>query len=362
MMTLLHVCGIENKMSNGATVAVLSHIREQANLSVDKEIDIKVCHVRDEQLCWPDNVNVINYDAFKAELSNVDFVIFHEIYYLPFFKMAKECKKNRVPYVVIPHGGLTKGAQAQKKYLKRIINSLWTRPYINNAKAIQFLSNKEKDASVKWNDNEIVIPNGVSTIENAPEYRVSGDGMNLTFIGRLNMFYKGLDVLIETIRANKENLKQKNIHIEIYGPEDGDDAKEIRRRIINYDIGDVVILHGPVFGEEKLKALHKADLFIQPSRSEGMPMGILEAMAYGVPVIVSPGTGFAELVDRNRCGFVCETDAESIYKTILKAYDEKCNLRLLSKNAYETIKNQFSWDIVANKTLNKYIELIGENE
>ena len=57
--------------------------------------------------------------------------------------------------------------------------------------------------------------------------------------------------------------------------------------MIEYKVGDIVKLHDPVFGEEKINTLLKSDIFIQLSRKEGLPLGILETMNAGLPVILT---------------------------------------------------------------------------
>ena len=303
-MTILHICGVENKMSNGATVAVLNHVNEQAKTDM---ADILALHIKDEILDWDEKVKPVKVADFQDVLQKTDLIVFHEIYYMPFFKMAKAAYKAGVPYVVIPHGGLTDGAQTQLKYAKIVVNFLWAKKYISQAAGIQFLSDRERSTSRRWNANAFISPNGVSVPETYKcNFNADEPGLRLIFIGRINLFYKGLDALAEAAKSIADEMRSEQISIDIYGPKEGDDRAKLEQMVQEADLSDVIKIHDGVFGEDKAKVMLDADAFIQPSRSEGMPMGILDAMAIGLPVIVTPGTSFDRDVLENDCGWVCD--------------------------------------------------------
>lgn len=149
-----------------------------------------------------------------------------------------------------------------------------------------------------------------------------------------------------------------NVHLNLYGPTDNLEAIKLQAMIKEYKLNDIICLYDAIFENEKNNILLKSDFFIQPSRSEGMHMGLLEAMSVGLPVIVSPGTGFAEIVKDNNCGFVCKTDASSIAETILKVIKEKSKLIQMSENCISYIEKHFLWETVSVKTNLIYQEIV----
>ena len=128
----------------------------------------------------------------------------------------------------------------------------------------------------------------------------------------------------------------------------------LRSRLEDNGVKDIVELHREIFGKEKEEILLKADCFIQTSRFEGMPMGILEAMSYGIPCLVTEGTTLAGLVNDSGCGFGCGIDVDSIARVMRLAVENKANLALMSEKAFEAINNHFAWDKVAYDTLDMY--------
>lgn len=384
-MTVLHVCNVQNVMSNGATVAVVSHVNAQARLGTD---DIRVLYLRGEALPWDEHVTVtatpqeagvmvtdaphgkraavtevshgkraaVGYEGLPAP----DIVVFHELYHMEYFWLAKKLRRAWIPYIVIPHGSLTKVAQAQKRFAKQAVNLVFAKRFLRHAVAVQFLSEQEREVSMLMDTVTFTSPNGVYLPKVKKEYlpaheAVSGETpeFRLLFIGRLNMFYKGLDVLMEACGAIREEMRRNHITLHLHGPQDEDYAK-IAAMISEYGMEDIVKLGGSVFGAEKERTLLAADVFIQPSRSEGQPMGILEAFAIGLPVILTPETSYEEAVTQYHCGFLTECKREAVAEAILHAFREREHLEEYSRNARAYAAEHFAWPKVAARALKMY--------
>jgi len=107
-------------------------------------------------------------------------------------------------------------------------------------------------------------------------------------------------------------------------------------------------------GEEPLSA----DVFIQTSRSEGMPVGILEALSYGLPCIVTEGTTMAATVNKEDAGWGCKTEPESVCHAIEDAIRKKAELSAKSRNAIKISQEGFSWEKISGDTVKEYQRLI----
>ena len=124
-------------------------------------------------------------------------------------------------------------------------------------------------------------------------------------------------------------------------------------------ISDVVTIHRAVSGEEKERVLMESDIFIQTSRFEGMPMGILEALGYGLPCILTDGTTLADLVKNNAAGFGCKTNGNDVARAIEEAIRHKGDFMKLSENARKLISRDFSWNHVARECVKSYKKILG---
>ena len=120
------------------------------------------------------------------------------------------------------------------------------------------------------------------------------------------------------------------------------------------NVGDFVSLNHEIVGEEKEHILLESDVFLQTSRTEGMPMGILEALSYGIPCLITEGTTLGKFINEYNSGWVAETTVDSIAKMLVRSVNEKERLLSKSQNAIKTIEENFSWDMIAEKTVMEY--------
>ena len=89
-----------------------------------------------------------------------------------------------------------------------------------------------------------------------------------------------------------------------------------------------------------------------------MPLGILEALSYGMPCLITEGTTLAKKVEQAAAGWGCETSADAIAAAMRKAVEEKNTLAEKSENARRMIEKEFTWEKIEEDTLGKYRSLI----
>jgi glycosyltransferase involved in cell wall biosynthesis len=115
---------------------------------------------------------------------------------------------------------------------------------------------------------------------------------------------------------------------------------------------------GVVLGEEKKKLLSGATCLVLPSYVEGLPMVLLEAMSYGIPVISTMVGGIPELVKHNREGFLIEPgNINSLAKYLLLIQNDPLLAQKLGVEARKKIENSYSIDVIAGKVLKIYSDL-----
>ena len=311
---------------------------------------------------FPDINNQIPYKKpFKTEniikaWDKPDLVVFHEIYRIEFIQIKNELVKSGIPYIIIPHGSLTENAQKKSRLKKLVGNFLLFNSYINNSVAIQYLSKTEMESSI-GKEKGFIGTNGIS-LPDEQKQSFSKDCTKLLYIGRTELFHKGIDLMINAVSLIKEFMVENCVSLTIFGPDCDESHRAIKELIKKYEVSEIITLNDGVTGEEKEKELLKADIFIQTSRSEGMPMGILEAMSYGLPCIVTTGTTLGEKVEEYAAGWVAKIDTQSIADCIKKAIKEKDELNNKSKNAIKLMTEEFSWENITISVLEQYKRLL----
>lgn len=135
----------------------------------------------------------------------------------------------------------------------------------------------------------------------------------LLFLGLLGK-NKGIYDLLECIRDHKVEFQGK---LKLYIGGNGE-IEQVKQLIKEYGIADIVIFEGWVSGDKKIELLNKSDVYILPSYKEGLPISILEAMSYEMPIISTPVGGIPEIVSNGENGYLVEPgNKEDIYKAII---------------------------------------------
>ena len=176
----------------------------------------------------------------------------------------------------------------------------------------------------------------------------------MLYIGRLEIYIKGIDLLINAAKINEDYLLKHNCKISIYGPDLYGRFKNVQKLISGNQLDDLVILNHEIKGKEKEEILINSSLFIQTSRLEGMPMGILEALSYGIPCIVTEGTAIGDYINDYDAGWVAKTNDEDIAVKIKQAIEEKDKWIEKGKNARRLIEEKFSWNKIGKETIDMY--------
>ena len=353
---ILHIASLHNIVTNGVGIAVPQHIRAQ-----EKYADVALINIFGLEI--PNIANQIRYSQesidkiWKENSFSPDIVVFHEVYHIEFCQIAWQLHKRKIPYIVIPHGSMAKSAQNQKKLKKIIGNVLLFNRFLGNAAAVQFLTSAEWDNSlISINTDSFIGTNGVFL----PQKRktdFSEDRAKGIYIGRLEPYIKGIDLLTKGIDQKRVILQRLGFHLNMYGPDILSFHTQVKELISQSNISSFVSVNECISGEEKENALLSTDIFIQTSRTEGMPMGILEALSYGLPCLVTRGTNLGEIIERYDAGWVAETAVESIAEKLEQAIVERDKWKMKSQNARRLVEENFAWDKVAKDTVEKYLRI-----
>ena len=163
--------------------------------------------------------------------------------------------------------------------------------------------------------------------------------LHLLFLGLITE-QKGIFDLLEVLSEHKDEFEGK-IVLHIGGNGKVDKLKEF---IHTKGLQNIVIYEGWVSGEKKIQMFNISDVFILPSYTEGLPVSILEAMSYGLPILSTPVGGIPEVVNESN-GILFEPgNKNEIYDSILKLINSDINSATIKEQSLkylpENIKSQ----------------------
>jgi glycosyltransferase involved in cell wall biosynthesis len=172
----------------------------------------------------------------------------------------------------------------------------------------------------------------------------------LLFVGSLNQLYKAPDILLSAFA--KLVYQDSNFQLTLLGT--GKYLTQIKQQAVALNIAQNVHFKGEVKSNEVTKYLQNADLFVLPSRTEGLPRAIIEAMAQALPCVGSSVGGIPELLAPNFC--VPPDDISSLYKLLIELCNDTAELTLQSKINLEKSKN-YHCDVLTKKRSDFYQKL-----
>ena len=295
--------------------------------------------------------------SFPKNYSNPDLVVVEGFYNMAKSPLMLELIRKNIPYIIIPRGELTYKAQKSKSLKKSVANFLLFNRYAKKAIAIQYLTEQEyKDSGDKWNKNHIVIPNGTDR-PNKVKTEFSKEKIKCVSIGRIALYPKGLDILVSACSKIKEELISANVTIDIYGPDRNNNKKELELSVKEKALTEIISIHDGIYDEEKSKVLLDHDVFLMPSRFEGHPMALIEALAYGLPCVATKGSNMKEEIAKYDCGWTADTDEDSLCQALLAMIREKDLICQKSENA-KLLAQKYNWNKIANQSHETYLEIL----
>lgn len=294
-----------------------------------------------------------------SPFNNPDIVVFEQCY--PFAKsVIRKGLNKKYCYILIPRGEFTKKAQ-HKHTIKKMIGNIVLNYYgfLKQGIAIQCLTEDEnRETDSKWNKKRIIIPNG-TIIPDGIEIRRCKGTIECVSIGRLEPYQKGLDTLLHACGLIKEKLEEKHVHISLYGSDMEHNRPKLEEMITTFGLENIISLHEAVFQKDKDKVLRAADVFLMPSRFEGHPTGLLEALAYGLPCLVTTGSNMRKDIENADAGWGADNSVDSVRDALNLMIEDTDKFANKSINASELAK-KYSWDAIAKHTHDEYEKLLGE--
>ncbi len=298
-------------------------------------------------------------------VSGCDLLHIHGLWNIPATLAAQDARKRGIPYVITTHGMLDRWSLAKSRSKKTVFSLLFERKNLAHAAGLHFLNVEEMEEARDYGLTApcFIVPNGVRADQFASlpprsafevHYPQCRGKILALFLGRLHP-KKGFDLLLPAITRAAAVVPE--LHLLIAGPDEGGYKNVLLEMVPRNNLGERVTFTGMVQGNTKLEALGAADLFVLPSHQEGDSIAVKEAMASGLPVIITSACHFPEVMAFN-AGLVvrpCEGELCNALKSLATRPDER---KRMGDNAARLIADRYTWTKITERLVQVYDDVV----
>ena len=293
----------------------------------------------------------------KQNVSGYELAHIHAVFNHSSVAAARECRKQRVPYVIRPLGTLDPWSMKQKALRKRLFWSLAGESMLSGAAAVHYTSRAEKTATenLLGVNHGQVIPLGIDAIADSAN-DVRGDRSLSPYVLVLSRLHpkKGLDVLIDAFIALTRRAEFDRWRLVIAGDGPTDHVNVLKRKAAA--VQERIVFTGWLDGERKEQMLRNASLLVLPSYQENFGLCVMEALARSVPVLLSPHVNLADEIEEANAGWIAPVEREALSTTLATALDDPDELAKRG-SAGKLLSQRYSWERVATELTNLYAQI-----
>ena len=294
----------------------------------------------------------------RRSLMGFDLVHFYGLYDLLGPSVSYFCRRQAIPYVIEPMGmyrPIDRGIQMKRMWHRSVGAAFW-----RNAR--RFIATSELEQQelldegippekvvIRYNGIDAGVSADVSARNNfRAKWDIPACEPLILFLSRL-IPRKGANILIEAFAAACPDSGR----LVIAGPEGESGYRaHLEKCARDSGVASRIIFTGPLYNEQKMAAFAEADLFVLPSRYENFANVAAEAIACGVPVIITPQCGIRSLVD-GRAGLVVPPEKQPLAAALYQmVHDEALHRRL--REGCRAVTEQLGWDRLAEQMESYY--------
>lgn len=291
-----------------------------------------------------------------------DFIHVHTVFSHPANSAMSAARQSSVPYCVRPLGQLCRWSLRQRRLVKSLQLAWATRRNINGARFIHCTSDMEaaETAEAGFRSPCKVLPHGLEMPPvTAGARKALRDALGVPQDRRLVVFMsrfhekKGLELLLEAMA-----LKAADFDLVLAGTGEAAYVAGLKRRVAGSGLEKRVHWLEFVTGEAKWRLLQGGDVFVLPSQSENFGIVILEAMACGLPVVVSDQVALMDEVRQHQLGHVVPREPQLLRRALDEMLEDAAGRGLIRERAPRLVMERYSWPAAAQRLADAYREAI----
>jgi glycosyltransferase involved in cell wall biosynthesis len=303
--------------------------------------------------------------ALRDRVAEFDVVHIHNLWQYPQHAAFKAARDAGVPWIVSPHGSLDPYLRRRGRVRKAISTALWQREMLERAALVHVTTSAEERliSDIATEVPREVVPCAIHIEEFADlpprsefrERHLDGyDGALVVFLGRVTE-KKGVDVLV---RAFAHVVKRQPARLAIVGPDDSGLRPKLERLAEELGIGADVVFTDALYGRDRLAALSATDAWALSSHTENFGIAVVEAMAAGCAVVISPGVNLSDDVIAADAGVVADAEPRAFAEGLLEVLADPDRARRLREVAPE-FASGYDWSRVTPRLIEMYRRAVG---
>ena len=305
--------------------------------------------------------------ALRSSIPDFNVVHVHSLYQFPATVAAYYCRRYGVPYVVRPHGTLDPFLYRRHRMRKWLYETLWERRNLAAAAAVHFTAEEEMElaGSLGLRFRGVVVPLGVDLEKPPPSACRLADSWPETagkkvilFLGRIN-FKKGLDILARAFGAIARS--RNDVHLLLAGPDSEGYGSQVRRWLKEEGVLHRATFAGTLAGERKGVALAESAMFVLPSYTENFGIAVVEAMAAGLPVVISNKVNIWREVSRGGAGIIVDAKVLATADAINLLLDDPATASRMGERGRRLAREHFSWDAAGARLVDLYRQVVSSH-
>ena len=291
-------------------------------------------------------------DALHQFARHGDIIHTNSLWVMPCIYPEKAVRDTDCATIISPHGTLSKWSLGWRKTRKSIIWRARQRVVLESADCLHATSEAElKDIrSLGFTNPVAVIPNGIDIPTVNPAQRTT-DTRTLVFLSRLHPV-KGLENLLQA--WGKLEGKHLDWRLRIVGPTMGNPyARRVQRKAIDLGLKRVEFT-GELVGEAKTRVLRNAEIFVLPTHSENFGISVAEALAHGIPAVVTKGAPW-EVLNTTNSGWWIDHGIDPLVDALSKAMSQpREQLMEMGEAGRGWVEEHLDWATIGERMMRVY--------
>jgi glycosyltransferase involved in cell wall biosynthesis len=291
-----------------------------------------------------------------------DIVHFHSVHIPQNVALATHLGSLGIAYCVTVHGALFRAALRRGWLKKTLFDLFLERRYLNNARFVHALSPYETEVIRRRGVNRpiVVVPNGLPPDTDVPASKpdalyVENPGLQdqrvFMFVGRLDPWQKGLDLLVDAFA----HAALPEASLVLVGPDWRGSRGALAGRAARLGISSRVVFIEPAFGQERANLFAAADVFVHPSRWEGLSLSVLAAAAAGKALMITREADPLGELERAQAAIVVEASVSSIATGLKQAATlSRQERHVMGTRARHVAETHFTWSSIAGTLVEAY--------